>query len=122
MTARDVSRSSRSPNLKVRLIVAALTLSLILVAIPPLSGILPLRHAEAAGSGIAVDYAVTISEPPAAAIEIVATYSGATSPLRLDLGFSTYSPAVADVLQGLSFASQDGTPVPPPSWTAGQCK
>lgn len=58
--------------------------------------------------GVDITYEVTITAPPDAGIKIKATYSGITSPLRLQIGYENWPDPTIDILKDMQFSSLDG--------------
>jgi hypothetical protein len=61
-----------------------------------------------------VAYEVSVTCPPAAAIDITATYDNVTSPLRLTVGYPNWPYPTLSVLKDMKFSSSDGKSL---SWT-----
>lgn len=89
----------------------AIIVWLVTLAIATLGFTVSTSQKASESAGIAVRYSVTIPDPPASRIQVIAEYSQVSSPLVLDLGFETYRTAINDILAGLSFATPDGAQV-----------
>lgn len=61
-----------------------------------------------ANSGVDIAYEINITNPPEAGIEIKATYTNITSPLRLQIGYENWPAPSLSVLKDLQFSSPDG--------------
>jgi len=66
-------------------------------------------------SGVDVTYEITVDAPPNEGIKIKATYSGITSPLRLQISYENWAEITLDILKDIQFTSLDGKKL---EWTS----
>jgi hypothetical protein len=72
----------------------------------------PIKIQSITKSGMDITYEVDIKNPPDAAINITATYTNFTSPLKLEVGWYNWPDPTLEVIKDLQFFSADGTPIP----------